>query len=65
MVIFGDYWDKETITQVINLLKEYEDVFPRRFSKMKGIVGSLGDTNSSQSRHQITQEEALPIKPKI
>jgi hypothetical protein len=42
VVIIRDYWDKETITQVVDLLKEYEDLFPRRFSKMKHIVGSLG-----------------------
>jgi hypothetical protein len=28
MAIIGDYWDKETITQVVDLLKEYEDLFP-------------------------------------
>jgi len=28
MAIIGDYWDKEIITQVVNLLKEYEDLFP-------------------------------------
>jgi hypothetical protein len=42
MVIIRDYWDKETVTQVIDLLKEYEDLFPQSFSEMKGIAGSLG-----------------------
>jgi hypothetical protein len=40
--IIGDYWDKETITHVVDLIKEYEYLFPRSFSKMKGIIGSLG-----------------------
>jgi len=41
MAIIGDYWDKEMVTQVVDLLKEYEEFFPRSFSEMKGIVGSL------------------------
>jgi hypothetical protein len=38
MAIIGDYWDKETITQVVDLLKEYEDLFPQSFFEMKGIM---------------------------
>jgi hypothetical protein len=41
MAIIGDYWDKEKFTQVVELLKEYEE-FPQRFFEMKGITGSLG-----------------------
>jgi len=43
MVVIGNYWDKETVTQVVDLLKEYEDIFPRRFLEMKGITRSLWD----------------------
>jgi hypothetical protein len=35
MAIIGDYWDKETVTQVIELLNKYEDLFPRSFLEMK------------------------------
>jgi hypothetical protein len=45
MAIIGDYWDKEMVTQVFNLLKEYEDFFPQSFSDMKFILGSLGAIN--------------------
>jgi hypothetical protein len=38
MAIIGDYWDKEIVTQVIDILKKYEDLFPRIFSEMKGIA---------------------------
>jgi hypothetical protein len=41
MAIISDYWDQKTMTQVVDLLKEYEGLFSRSFSKMKGIVGSL------------------------
>ena len=37
MVIIGDYWDDEIVTQLVDILKEYEDLFPKSFSDMKGI----------------------------
>lgn len=43
MATIGDYWDEETISQVVDLLKEYQDVFPTSFSEMKGIAGELGE----------------------
>lgn len=41
MAIIGDYWDQETVTQVVNLVKEYEDLFPKSFLEMKGSVESI------------------------
>jgi hypothetical protein len=41
MAIIEEYWDKEIVTQVVYLLKEYEDLFPYIFLEMKGIMGSL------------------------
>lgn len=38
----GDYWDGETINKVTDLLHEYQELFPTKFSDMKGIVGDLG-----------------------
>lgn len=38
----GDYWDEETINKVTYLLHEYQELFPTKFSDMKGIVGDLG-----------------------
>ena len=37
----GDYWDEEMGTKIIDLLHEYQDLFPTNFSEMKGIVGDL------------------------
>jgi hypothetical protein len=63
MAIIGDYWDKETVTQVVDLLKEYEDLFPHKFSKMKGIAGSLGAMKIQLKLDaKPGQEEALSIK---
>ena len=39
----GDYWGKEMIAKITNLLYEFHDLFPTRFSKMKGILGDLGE----------------------
>jgi hypothetical protein len=42
MVVIRDYWYKETVTQVVYFLNEYEDLFPWSFLEMKGIAISLG-----------------------
>lgn len=43
MATIGDYWDEEKVNQVVDLLKEYQDIFLMSFSKMKGILGELGE----------------------
>jgi hypothetical protein len=46
----GDYWSEETIEKIVDLLCEYQDLFPTTFSEMKGIAGELG-------------EMKIPLKP--
>jgi len=38
----GDYWDDATVDKVVELLCEYQDLFPTKFLDLKGIVGDLG-----------------------
>ena len=38
----GDYWDYATIDKVVELLREYQDLFPTKFLDLKGILGDLG-----------------------
>ena len=38
----GDYWDDDTIGRFVELLKEYQDLFPTKFLELKGITGDLG-----------------------
>ena len=38
----GDYWDDEMVSKVTQLLHEYQDLFPMKFSEMKGILGDIG-----------------------
>jgi hypothetical protein len=51
MSSIGDYWDEKTIEIIIELLREYNDLFPTTFTEMKGIARELGDMN-------------IPLKPK-
>ena len=39
----GDYLDEETVTKIIDLMHEYQYLFPIKFLEMKGIVGDLGE----------------------
>jgi hypothetical protein len=46
----GDYWDAATIDNTTELLHEYHDLFPTKFTDMKGIKGPIG-------------EMRIPLKP--
>lgn len=37
----GDYWDDATIDKVVELIREYEDLFPTKFLDLKDIMGDL------------------------
>ena len=39
----GDYWDDEIVRKITELLHEFQDFFPTKFSEMKGIVSDLGE----------------------
>jgi hypothetical protein len=34
----GYYWNNETKEKISDLLHEYQDIFPAKFSEMKGIT---------------------------
>jgi hypothetical protein len=42
MANIGDYWDEKTMESIIELLREYKDLFPTTFTEMKGIARELG-----------------------
>jgi hypothetical protein len=42
-VEIGDYWNDETVEKIVDLLHEYQNLFPNTLSDMKGIVGELGE----------------------
>ena len=37
----GEYWGDTTVDKVVELLHEYEDIFPTKFSYLNGIIGDL------------------------
>ena len=38
----GDYWNEEQTTEIVNLLKEFQDVFARDYKDLKGLVHEMG-----------------------
>jgi hypothetical protein len=52
MANIGDYWDEQTLESIIELLREYTDLFPTTFTEMKGIAGELG-------------EKKIPLRPDV
>jgi hypothetical protein len=56
IAIIGDYWDEKTMESIAKLLREYIDLFPTTFTKMKGIAGYLGEMKIP------LRVEARPIK---
>ena len=45
MASIGDYWDEKIVESIIELLCEYNNLFPKTFTEMKGIVRELGEMN--------------------
>ena len=38
----GDYCSKEKTIKIVNLLKEFQDVFTRDYKYLKGVVHEMG-----------------------
>jgi hypothetical protein len=43
MVRIGDYWSDKKTTDIVNLLKEYQDVFGCDYKDLKGLVEEMGE----------------------
>ena len=43
MAKIGDYWNEEKTTEIVNLLKEFQDVFARDYKDLKGIFHEMGE----------------------
>jgi hypothetical protein len=54
----GDYWDATNIGKITELLHEYQDLFPTKFTNMKGIKGTMGEMNITLN------PDARPVKPR-
>jgi len=38
----GDHWDDVMVDKVTELLPEYQDLFPTKFTDLKGLIKYLG-----------------------
>ena len=47
------------MAKIIDLLHEFQDLFPTKFSKMKGILGDLGEMNI------LLKPDAKPVKKQL
>jgi hypothetical protein len=43
MASIGDYWDDPIVESITELLREYNDLFPTKFTEMNVIAGELGE----------------------
>jgi CTP:phosphocholine cytidylyltransferase-like protein len=41
MASIGYYWDEQTVEIITKLLREYNDLFPTKFTEIKGITIEL------------------------
>lgn len=53
--IIGDYWLENEVSKIIDLLCEFEDLFPRGYHELKGIHHSLEEMSIklNDSVHQV------------
>ena len=43
MANIGDYWSEEQTIEIVNLLKDFQDVFSRDYKDLKGLVHEMGE----------------------
>ncbi len=54
-----DYWDDINVSQITNLLYEYQNLFPTKFKDIKGIKGPMGEMKIP------LKLDAKPIKQRL
>ena len=52
----GDYWNEHQTTAIINLLREFQDVFARDYKDLKGLVQEMGEMKID------TKPDVRPVK---
>ena len=56
MARIDNCWSEEQTTKIVNLLKEFQDVFARDYKDLKGLVKEMGEIKID------IKPEARPIK---
>ena len=39
----GDYWNEQQTAEIVNLLREFQDVFAKDYKDLKGLVQEMGE----------------------
>ena len=52
----GDYWNTQQTTEIVNLLREFQDVFARDYKDLKGLVQEMGEMKIN------TKPDVRPVK---
>jgi hypothetical protein len=62
----GDYWDEKRSQEIQILLREYEDLFPKNFSELKGIKGVMGEMKMDlKPGSKLVRHRPYHIKPRV
>ena len=56
MAKIGDYWSEEQTTDIVDLLKEFQDVFSQEYKDLKWLVKEMGEMKID------IKTESKPIK---
>ena len=52
----GDYWNAQQTTEIVKLLREFQDIFSRDYKDLKGLVQEMGEMKID------TKPDVRPIK---
>ena len=58
----GDYWTEAQTTKIVNLLKEFQDVFDRDYKDLKGLVHEMGEMKI-EIKPDVRPVKKIPYKP--
>ena len=59
MAKIGYYWSEQQTTEIVNLLREFQDVFARDYKYLKGIVHEMGEMKID------TKPDVWPVKKRL
>lgn len=61
----GDYWDDATMEKVIDLVREYQDLFSTKITELKVILGDLGVMKITlKSDAKLVKKRPYQLNPK-
>ena len=62
----GDYWDEQTSQEMHSLLREYEDLFPKKILELKGIKGAMGEMKIElKPRSNTVRNRPYHLNPRV